>query len=292
MIVVRLMGGMGNQLFQYAAGRSLAAHHGTDLAFDLSWFRKQGLRGYELSHFNTSARVASPRDLKRFLKRNRLLNWFFKQIQFLRPQECRSYFVEKSYYHVDPAFFRTPKDVYLDGYWQNANYFRGLEAALRREFSLRNPPSGENERILREIQNTNSVSIHIRRGDFAVISHTRSYHGVCPVEYYQKAIELIIERVPNPRFLVFSDDPRWAKENLPLSSAEVRFVTHNPPDQAHEDLRLMVACRHHVIANSSFSWWGAWLGENAEQVAIAPRRWINAPHIDSSGLFPERWLVL
>ena len=137
----------------------------------------------------------------------------------------------------------------------------------------------------------NSVSIHVRRGDYLTNPVTFQTHGLCDIDYYKKAIDEILDLVDKPHFFIFSDDQSWAKSNI-IFGAPTDYVMHNNSLKNYEDLRLMSYCRHHIIANSSFSWWGAWLGNNPEKIVIAPKKWFNDPKIDTTDLIPDTWLRL
>jgi hypothetical protein len=174
--------------------------------------------------------------------------------------------------------------LYLNGLFQAYQYAQNVEQQLRRELVLREPPSGRNLETLNRIRDSECpVSLHLRRGDYKLYNEGRS---LLPVAYYRDAIQAIGERVANPTYFVFSDEMAFARESLPEFESMV-FVDHNTEESAHEDLRLMSACRHHIIANSTFSWWGAWLNPNPEKVVVVPDPWyLRRPHTD---LIPPRW---
>jgi hypothetical protein len=179
----------------------------------------------------------------------------------------------------------------LDGYWQSERYFADVSDRLRSEFTFKASAAGRNAEIAGEIAAVNAVSLHVRRGDYATNPAMTAMHGICPIDYYDRAVEFVIERVADPVFFLFSDDPDWVREHLKIDWAVV-VVEHNDSDTGHEDLRLMGLCRHHVIANSTFSWWGAWLNPSPEKIVVAPKRWFAEDSIDTSDLLPADWVTL
>jgi hypothetical protein len=178
---------------------------------------------------------------------------------------------------------------YLRGYWQSPKYFASIEALVRKDFTVRQAIVGENLRVAKQIAACNAVSLHVRRGDFADNAETNRYHGTCGPEYYAAAEALLRQRVGDVTVFVFSDDPEWVRQNLRLESPMI-VVGHNGPDQDYEDLRLMTLCRHHVIANSTFSWWGAWLSSNPAKTVVAPKRWFRGAEHSTADMIPQNWV--
>ena len=288
MIISRLIGGLGNQMFQYAAGRSLAIANSCELRLDISGFENYALHnGYELDLFNIKAQIASTKDVSKLVSTNhsRLSRYISRQLGIKKS----THFIEKSF-TFDHKFFDAKPPVYLDGYWQSYKYFESIESQLRHEFSLKYYLSKLNLDTSEQISSVNAVSVHIRRGDYVSNKHTNSVHGVCSLDYYRSAIKTITERVDNPVFFIFSDDIAWVKDNLAISSGAV-YVDHNSGRQSYNDMYLMSLCQHHIIANSSFSWWGAWLGSNPNKIVISPKQWfINDTITDD--LIPKSWVRL
>lgn len=276
MIVVQLIGGLGNQLFQYAAGRALAEHHRTKLVLDVTGFAAYRLRSYCLQHFQTQQNFASTRQLASFDPTRR--RWFRKPGVI---------FEEKHGLHFDPDLLNVGSQVYLKGHWQNERYFQPIESIIRREFTVATPPDPDNASIADQIRHSHSVSVHVRRGDYV----NNPVHGVCSLDYYAAAVRHIHAKVVTPHFFVFSDDAAWARDHLRFDQP-VTFVSHNSKDAAHEDLRLMSLCQHHIIANSTFSWWGAWLGCRPGKLVCAPEQWFMPDQYDSSDLLPADWVKL
>lgn len=283
------MGGLGNQLFQYALGRRIAYFENVPLKLDLTWFDSYALRKYSLQYFNITDEVASCDEIS-LLKGSSHKKLILSVSQILEkflPYYKRSFIRERSY-SFDPNLFRTSKDVYLDGYWQSEKYFEDIGDIIHKEFTLKHKPEKANVDMARHIQNTESVSLHIRRGDYVSNTKTNQVHGSCSLDYYYRAIEKMTDVIDRPNFFVFSDDPLWVKENLKVSHP-VTFVVHNGFDKDYEDLRLMSLCQHHIIANSTFSWWGAWLCENKKKMVFAPDKWFNSSEFDTKDLIPASW---
>ena len=277
MVTVRLNGGLGNQMFQYAVGRTIASRRGTPLVLDVSVFKYHKLRQYSLGVFKIVEDFA-PGALPNL---GRLGAW----LRRFRPNRLR----ERSF-TFDPAVLESPDGVYLDGYWQSYKYFNEIESVIRHEFSFRAEPDQQNKELAERILGLNAVSVHVRRTDNVSNPAANKDHGICPVDYYRKGMILIASQTSNPHFFVFSDDPSWVRANLDFD-APVTLVTQNDVEKGYEDLRLMSLCRHHIVANSSFSWWGAWLS-NTDGIVVAPKKWFNLSHFDTRDLIPERWVQL
>ena len=293
MIIVKLMGGLGNQMFQYALGRNLSIKKKTDLFLDNTLLGNPSHtmtpRNYELGIFNIEASIA-PKNLLKMVpssRRNKIRSTFHK---IFNKQPLITYMKEQTI-NFDNQILDLPDNVYLDGYWQSEKYFSDISEVIRNDFLIQTNPSQINQKILDSIEECNSVSIHIRRGDYVTNPKTRRIHYICDEEYYRKSINQIHEKVKNPYFFVFSDDIDWAKHNI-TSESPIIFISHNSGTKSYEDLRLMIHCKHHIIANSSFSWWGAWLGEHKEQLVIAPGRWYNSKKCNYFDRLPSDWTLI
>jgi hypothetical protein len=289
MIVTRLMGGLGNQMFQYAAGRALALRRGTELKIDREWLSSQegqsvaSPRTYELGCFNIEENFASLTELGGLYSKRR-----FKLIGRHLPLK---HLRETPKHSFDPAVLEAPDNTYLDGFWQSERFFKDFERQIRHDFTFKTPPRGKNAELAKLISGCNAISIHVRRGDYVADKNTSKFHGTASLPYYQKAIGLIAKEVDQPHFFVFSDEIDWTKKNFEIGFPAT-YVDHNPPTRGFEDMRLMSLCDHHILANSSFSWWGAWLGQNREKKVIGPRKWYNDPTVDTTDLLPEGWIRL
>jgi len=288
--VVRLTGGLGNQLFQYALGRSIQLRTGAMLRYDLGFF-EQGpgahvQREFALSPFRLTCERANEQQISlakhRGSRVRALLHGVHPRLAAERPVRDRPDM------RFNPKVLRLEHDAYLDGYWQSERYFSDMAEQLREDLSLRDAPSGENARLAGAIKDCNAVSVHVRRGDYVTHPISSSHHATCSAEYYVRAMNRLVGSAPVDCFFVFSDDPEWSRANL-RSTAPITFVDHNGNDAAHEDLRLMSICRHHIIANSSLSWWGAWLNPSPTKQVIAPKLWFLDPAMDPPDLIPDTW---
>lgn len=289
-VVTRLIGGLGNQMFQYAVGRHLALRRGTCLDLDLSWFDnalpgetprtyglapygvEAGLDGWDLVRRRPAARYGIGGRLMR------RLGLEMGKVMIDREAGFR------------PAVLDAPDGTLLIGHWQTERYFAAIAPTIRDELTLRHAPAGRNADLLAEIRAGEAVSVHVRRGDFVTSAATTRAHGAPQPGYHRAAIAQIAARSGDTlRAYVFSDDPDWCAAHLDLG-VPATVVAHNGDEAPHEDLRLMAACRHHVLANSSFSWWGAWLHPQLGGVVVAPRRWVVDPR-RLPDVHAEGWLV-
>jgi len=293
MIIVKLSGGLGNQMFQYAAGRRLAFHRNVPLKLDLAGFGattpEETPRHYALNVFNIAEEFAGPEEVAQLCKPgNNLLMKSLKNVSGIFLSLSRQTCFKERHFHFDPSLLRLGSNVYLDGYWQSEKYFCSAQNIIRNDFTVSTPLAGANLDASNRIISTNSVSLHVRRGDYVTNPATGHYHGLCSPEYYQQAVDYIANRTSDPHLIIFSDDICWVREQLRLPRP-VTFVEHNGPEFSHEDLRLMSLCKHNIIANSSFSWWGAWLNRNPEKMVVAPEQWFNRQDISIADLIPPDW---
>ncbi len=292
MISVRLDGGLGNQLFQYAAGRALALRLDTELLLDTATLlhrsRDVTPRQLELNHFGHSARLSTGAESRRS-------SWLHHIAPFSHlVSQWHTYVEKKNFY--DSKFKHLPDNTFLVGYWQSFKYFENIAAELVKDFKPVAPLSHESKVVLKQIEANTAVAVHIRRGDYVSRIAAAKHHGVLPLSYYQAALGRIEVELTSPRYFVFSDDPTWCRSNLPLHESNAVFVDHNAAPNSWQDLVLMSNCKHHVIANSSFSWWGAWLADqlspSPKRLVFAPERWFVGPdsqsHVDR---FPAHWIV-
>lgn len=292
MVIGNILGGLGNQMFQYAAGRALALRRNAILRLDISGFLSYRLHhGFELQRvFACPAEIASSLDV------DRLLGWqspFLVRRLMARPGLAafrREAFVVEPHFHYWPEINNVPQDCYLVGYWQSEKYFQDMVSKIREDFTFRTPMSSRNERVAEKMARGNTVSLHVRRGDYAGNPKTKATHGLCSLEYYQAAIQYVFERVEQPHFFIVSDDMAWVKDNIKLDFS-CEFIDHNEGAESYNDMRLMSLCQHHIIANSSFSWWGAWLGSRPDKIVVAPNKWFANDNI-TQDLYPQGWVKL
>ena len=279
MIVTRLEGGLGHQLFQYAAGRRLSIARGVPLRVDRPAV-DGGPRPSALSPFAINAADAGPAARADFEAQT----WTERAIRRMRGRQL----VRERSPRFDPSILELSGDVYLDGQWQSEQYFADAADVIRGELAWQTTPGSWSADLLARIASGNTVSVHVRRGDRVSDPRLAGVHGTCPVAYYRRAWRLIRERVPDPWFVVFSDDPAWARAQLTFLDP-VKFVSDPGHRPDHDDLWLMTRCRHHVIANSAFSWWGAWLSAAVSQMVVAPDRWFADPAHDGRDVVPPAW---
>jgi Glycosyl transferase family 11 len=298
MIIVKLTSGLGNQMFQYAAGRFLSEKYSTLLKLDISDFElPREYRKYGLHCFNIWEHIASPYEIAAFKKRelkqtSRILSSLFTRLipYQLDPNiPFKGIVFKEPHFHFDSNFFKVPNNTYLEGYWQSEKYFGEINDIIQREFTVKYAQDSKNQYISDLINKTNSVSLHIRRGDYIRNPIIAALHNICELDYYDRAINYIADKVSQPHFFIFSDEPRWVTENFSLKFPAT-VIDYNGPSRNYEDLRLMSLCRHQIIANSSFSWWGAWLNANPEKIVITPVKWFGELDCDTKDLIPDGWL--
>lgn len=294
MVITKLIGGIGNQLFQYAVGRHKSLLSKSELKLDVTGFEHYPLRKYSLHAFNIEESFASEEEIYQAKKKVTRRTWrYFSPLleRMVGPKKRWTAFRELNVMPYNPAVLRAEGNIYLEGYWQSEKYFVGIGDTIRREFTMKAQPGPESKEMAEKILSTQSVSVHFRRGDYESNEVTRKVHGVLGKEYYEAAIKIIRQRVRDPHLFLFSDDADWVAENVDLGRPAI-IVGHHPGVSSYEELWLMSLCKHNIIANSSFSWWGAWLNANKDKVAVAPERWFNVPMYDTSDLIPQGWLKI
>ena len=296
-------------MFQYAVGRALSLGCDAPLYMDLGSYSHYSTRKYALDVFKINARVAAPADITIFkphgpeelrssvrvladkvptrlvrMAKNIMPEGLARKFGRRLPPDSRHYYREKRQFAFDETVLAGQPPLYLDGYWQNEKYFVRHRDTILRDFTLRTPISEKAKAYQKMIHETMSVSLHIRRGDYVRSAAARRlYEGVCDLGYYARALELLNHKVPEISVFVFSDEIAWAKANL---SCDRAIFVEGCVD--FEELFLMSRCKHNIIANSSFSWWGAWLNCNAGKIVLAPRRWHNSGDEDHTPI-AESW---
>ncbi len=285
MIISKINGGLGNQMFQYAAGKALAQVKNTFLKLDVSQFDREKLRSFDLLAFDTNIMFATRSEIDNLLPSHN----FEKALQYFSPYNKRTYYREKSF-SFNNTFLKLGKNVYLKGYFQSEKYFSSEKDIIRNEFIFKPNLISHLSSLVYQLKNFNSISIHVRRGDFSKDPEIAEYHGTLEKDYYNKAIDLLRSKLSDPVFYFFSDDINWVKENLTYPNSV--FVSDNITKNHFEDMYLMSQCRHNIIANSSFSWWGAWLNSNPDKIVIAPEKWFNEGPKDTQDIVPEEWIKI
>ena len=291
MIIVRLIGGLGNQLFQYAVARHLAEIHGTVLKIDISGFETYKLHKYSLWPFNIQEHFASTEEVAKLTPKMGVAGRILRRVLHRPLKLAKTHIKEKNSFYFDPEILNLPDGIYLDGYWQSEKYFANIEDNIRREVTVKTPQMHKNKELAELIASCEAVSIHIRRGDYVSNSNTNKKHGTCKLDYYFRCLEYITNAINHLHFFVFSDEPQWACDNLKLTYPTT-IVDYNGVDKNYEDIRLMSQCKYNIIANSTFSWWAAWLNKNPDKIVIAPKKWFNDSSINTSALIPDSWIQL
>lgn len=290
MVIARITSGLGNQLFQYALARHLALRNRTTIYVDLSYYQQTYAtdtpRAFRLHQFNTSYQVLNTSPYLYASKATKLL-----PNRTLKPYVQ---FVQEGQFHFDARVLDVrARLITLEGFWQSERYFADSADVIRQELTLRsslNGPAAEYERTIEQADVP--ISVHIRRGDYVNHPEFSQTFGFVGLDYYRAAIKQLTAQFPNLTLFIFSDDPQWVKENLAPTVPHV-YVTNTGDDADLADLRLMSRCRHHVIANSSYSWWGAWLDSRPDKVVISPKTWFrNKPESNTKDLIPAAWLRL
>jgi hypothetical protein len=290
-VITRLMGGLGNQMFQYAAGLSLAQHWQVELFVDRSFLdsaeqrQVNTPRDLELDKLKVPLQIATASQVREHSPPSHGLRSYFSRL-IGRP--AKPSFVERSN-AFDPEFFLQRPPVLLDGYWQNEKYFNAIRPLLLESFTPKDPIHPRNSELIHRMRSSGSVSLHVRRGDYVTHPEAHEFHGTCTIDHYERGIEEV-QRHGAQNCFVFSDDIDWVRANL-KPVIPTTFIDHNTGSDAHWDLELMRHCKHHIIANSSFSWWGAWLSEE-EGITIAPKRWFKGKDVPIHDIVPDRWIVL
>jgi len=299
MLIARITGGIGNQLFQYAFARSLSIRLNQKFKLDLSWYRNYHKfeeesnpnaatkRTYLLNKFNVKENLLNPLyfSISHRLNNNSILNKFKKYP--LLNNFTYSTITESE---LDISKIQTLKNVYLSGFWQKNDLFEEYSDLIREEFVLNNKLSVENDNFLNKIVQSNSVAIHIRRGDLLSRPVAVADQPYSTNKYYFDSIDIIKEKLKNPELFVFSDDINWVNNNFKFDLPTI-FIDNDGPDYEH--FNLMCNCKHHVIANSTFSWWAAWLNNYQDKIIISPKWWYRDPVKNESIIrIPQDWIIL
>ena len=272
-------------MFQYALGRKLADKYNTSLRLDISGYKTGGgvtRRHFLLSDFNIKADLVS----------EEISQTFFDKVQdkfdVLLPYYSRRV-VNQIGFGFDENILKIPNNSFINGYWQSEKYFAGIAQPLRDELILKKPFQDSIIDLVKFIKCFNTVSVHFRRGDYLVNEEVSSVHGFCDFDYYSRAINMLSRRFDNIALVVFSDDMEWVKSNF-KSNLQIRFVENY--GNASDEICLMSLCKHNIIANSTFSWWGAWLNRNPEKIVVAPEKWFATTARSAKDLVPESWIKL
>ena len=289
MIVSELIGGMGNQMFQYAIGKHLAIKNKTDLYLDTHFLLDRthrenfSYRDYDLSIFNINAKIVDESISKKYGYTDNRIKRGLRR--FINPGQLK-YIADRNF-SFTPSILNSPNNSYLNGYWQSEKYFTNIEDVIRSDFSFKNKIGSATDELVQKINGCNSVCLHVRRGDFLM----NKTHGTTGIEYYSTAEKIILQKISNPTFFVFSDEIDWCKKNIKLLS-ETHFIDKElAGEKSRDHFELMTICKNFVIPNSSFGWWAAWLSKNKEKIVIAPRIWFHNSW-NTKDLIPNSWIKI
>jgi hypothetical protein len=284
MKIVKLLGGLGNQMFQYAFYRSLQ-NKGINVYADLSDFEDYPLHnGYELERvFNIHVKTPGKFLLELF-KPNQS-KWIFRKLKRILNLK-NTYRVEENELRFDASFLDNNNNYYA-GYWQNEEYFQTIANQIKHDFKFPEIEEIKNQTVMQQINQAEGVALHVRRGDYL---KDPLLGNICDLNYYEQAILTINSKIKNAQFFVFSDDMGWCQQNLKLEN--VTYIDWNKGNSSYIDMQLMSNCKHNIIANSSFSWWGAWLNNNTSKMVIAPKKWVNNLAADDTDICPKNWIKL
>ena len=293
MVISELTGGLGNQMFQYAAAKALSLHHQTNLVLDVLSFYREELpylevpRNFDLNNFEGVNEVLiTPNnqiaDYKSYKK---------TPLSGLVAAHKRKVYKEP-FYHFDKNFFNSRKNVLLKGGWQSEKYFSRYKNEVRQAFQIKDEVINRVKELGQKLKNENSVAVHVRRGDYLRLPIILEWHGVLDANHYNNAFTQLQSKLDKPfSIYYFSDDPQWIEENL-CPKWPGTIISKDSKNTAIEDFYLMSQCKHNIIANSSFSWWAAWLNDNPDKIVIAPQKWFGNAPCDPKDLIPESWMKI
>lgn len=293
MKIVNVIGGLGNQMFQCAFAIALKnSQLGEDVKLDISHFNGYGLHnGFEIYDVfkKYPIKVATKREcrqLTRYIpnyKLSRLYRRLFpkKQTEYLQPYQLS--------YCYDPNALTILGDCYMEGYWMSAKYFEFCKDEVVKAFEFESFSTKENKQYAEMLALDNSVTIHVRRGDYLGVEN---FMNICTLDYYKKAINEVKKIIKNPVYFIFSNDQEWCMENLKdvFDNSDVHFVTNNKGKESYRDMQLMTLARCNILANSSFSWWGAFLNNRKDQIVYVPSRWVN--NLNDRDAYADGWIVI
>jgi len=316
MVIVRITMGLGNQMFQYAAGLSLSKEKNTALKVDTSSYAGYKLRKYELNtFFEIDTPEASKEEVNAVWYNHPVIKFWNKILpnkkiralglpydekavqrnllalfDVFYPSHKRKTYVEP-HYHYDKDFFSANDNLYLHGFWMSWKYFEKYDAEIRKAFTVRQELVKHLSSTTNYIESENSVSIHIRRTDYTT-PEVIKLKGLLSLDFFRKGVDYIKQKTGKVTVFVFSDDIPWVKENFRLEGVKVIYVDNTVSNSAIEDFYLMMKCRHNVISNSTFSWWAAHLNNNENKIIVAPRQWYAVSRVNSKDVCPASWTLM
>ncbi len=287
MVVVKIYGGLGNQLFQYATGYALSQRTHSPLLIDTQWYRynTKNCRPFDLKHFNIVEESYPSKKQKIYIDED--CHFFFKLYLRLKNTPAIPKFREK-FFHYDNNFEKIDRSICLDGYWQSEKYFAAYKDDLREILTPKKTLKTIHSELLKELSRDNSVALHVRRGDYNTLDENKTLFYLCSMDYYKRAVSFFKDIYKDPKFFIFSDDPLWVKSSFDWLEHK-RIISGNTN---LEDFSLMRKANHQIIANSTFSWWAAWLCQRDNQKVVAPSLWFKVKDKDTKDLIPKEWHTL
>jgi len=292
MIIIKLQGGLGNQLFQWAFGLSLANKSNAELKFDTESYVTDKLRSLEISTLVDGIAIAKKNEIKKIRLENNTLNLLKRKIETLfNPYFKRTIICENTYLYDVRLDSQNYTSNYFEGYWQNEKYFINNRKQILNKinFKINNSKSYNQYKLQITETDSTAIAIHVRRGDYINDRRILEIHGICSLDYYKTSVRLMNEKYNNIHFYIFSNDLNWCEKKFSFIKNKT-YVKNT--ETVFEDLELMSLCKGQIIANSSLSWWSAWINQNPNKKVIAPKKWFNKTTINYSELVPENWLKL
>jgi hypothetical protein len=286
MIITRFYGGLGNQMFQYAISLAILKKYKTNFYLDLSYYSKKKIdvhpRQFLLHHF------FSVKNQKYILKKSLMLSF----LTYFNCFKKRFLIKEKKGFIFDQSLLEKKPPFILDGYWQSYIYFENIKSDLQKLYLNPKGLNKANKEMLKKINHTRSVCVHIRRGDYISNPRANSFHGVLTQNYYKKALKVLGKLVPKAHYFIFSDDVEWVRLNPPPPAIPYTIVDINDESKPYFDLWLMGHCKYFIIANSSLSWWAAYLAKFKNKIVIAPTYWLRHLKSEDTDLIPPEWILI
>ena len=290
MIISNVIGGLGNQMFQYACGRAVSLRTKQPLYMATDQFDGYKLHyGFELNRvFNIEAQEVAPCEIRR------LLSWQARpRVRQLLGRPAMHWatgrnWANEPHFHYWPGIKYVRGSKYIHGYWQSERYFADVAEQIRQDFFFQMPWDESDLAVRDRMRHHPCASMHVRRGDYA-LKKNRDIFGLCDLDYYRSAVQILRTRVPGVRLFVFSDDPDWFEGQMGPALGQYEIVRHNSGRRNANDMRLMSLANHHIIANSSFSWWGAWLNPTVDKIIVTPKQWF-LDGTNDMDLIPSSWM--
>jgi hypothetical protein len=295
-VVVKLFHGLGNQMLQYAYALYLAEYNKADLYVD-SFLLENNLMGKRATKRDLAIEKCFDLDLRKVFPRlgkmSRLLPnfmWvFYHKLRLKRFKQRHKLVLCSQNIDLAPqVYLNLVGNFYVEGMWYSEQFFESIKLLIKEKFNFKTPLGQKNEAVLNLIKQSDSVAIHVRRGDY-MSANNKAIYDICSVKYYAAAVNEILKTVVNPTFFIFSDDIVWAKNNLPLGDFKTHYIDWNVAEESYQDMRLMIDCQHVITANSTFSWWAGWLNPNPNKIVIAPQEWYDGY---PSATLPRGWIGL